>query len=334
MRCPNCGSSETKIEKGYFSSNPYEGYSYLSSIVKTKEDLIKFRDGQSEIVCNNCGIVFLSPWLSIRERNEIYNKVKRVHNSGWVSLENSIIGSSRLDIQHVAYTLLNRAIDKLKLRGLDVTNYAELNCPFSGPRLFAFSQSSSFKERITAFKNSAIKGNKTSFSSSIEEFFLLLNIFIFRILLVVKRIYINTSVKKVKIHDFFTDSDLIVASSSCFWSGNCVRFNNTCTGISNSLLFKEVVHLGAARKRYDLIFASNVLDHVDNPSSIVEMLMGLSRALVIQVHTRRSIGYQHLYAFNSGFFSRLESQFDVVDLGIIDSANGYSEQGYLLIKRE
>lgn len=336
MICPNCGSSETNLDKGYFSPNLYEGYSYLSTILKTKDDLLKFRDDQSECICKNCGIVFLSPWLSISQRNEIFNKQKRVHNSGWVGLENSLMGSSRLKLQHVAYELLNRAIAKLDQKGLVVTKYAEFNCPFSGPRLYTFSQTYSFTARITALKNSVFKGNETSFSSSIEKFFLRLNFFIFRILIVLKylRISVNKSDEKVKIHDFLENSDLIIANSSCFWSGNCVRFNSTCTGLSNSLLFKEVVHVGAARKLYDLIFASNVLDHVDNPTSIVETLLGFSKALVVQVHTKRSIGYQHLYALNSGFFNKLASRFEVIDLGIINSANGYSEQGFLLIKRK
>jgi hypothetical protein len=63
------------------------------------------------------------------------------------------------------------------------------------------------------------------------------------------------------------------------------------------------------------------------------MLMNRTDSLVIQVHTRNSIGFQHLYALNSDFFENLKNDFDVIDLGVLPSSPSHSEQGFLLINK-
>jgi hypothetical protein len=336
MLCPNCKSANTKKTNNYFSSNPSEGLAYLSTFLKTPKDIADFRQSQTEYYCSDCKIGFLSPWLVMEDRNEIYNKQKRVHNSGWVSLENATVGRSRLKLQQVSYELLCSAIERMSNKGLSVLNYAEFNCPFSGPRIFSFSKDDSFSRKLSTFNKSVVVGNKTSISSSVEYLLLRVYLLFFSILMTFRyfRLRFNESREVFKSFKFISNADLIISNSSCFWSGNCVRFNNSCSGLSNSLLFKEVLSIESCNKTYDLIFASNVMDHVDNPTRIIESLMKIAKALVIQVHTKNSIGYQHLYALNTEFFANLSCSYDIMDLGVIESMQGYSEQGYLLINRQ
>ncbi len=337
MKCPNCNSSYIYPQEGSFSKNHFEGFSYLSVLLDSDNSISDFRNRQIEFSCKNCHISFLSPWLNIIDRNVIYNKKKRVHNSGWVSLENSIAGNSRLNIQKVSFTFLSKAIDELSARNKSVKNYAEFNCPFSGPRLFFFSSTGSLRSRLSAFKKSVTLGNNTSIPSTIETFLQWVNLFLFSILILFRyfrvSFYRSDSVNKDKFHKIFSSADLLLSYSTCFWSGNCVRYNNTCTGLSNSLLFQEVTSIDTCLKKYDLVFASNVLDHVDKPSETIEMLMNKTDSLVIQVHTRNSIGFQHLYALNSDFFENLKHNFDVIDLGVLPSSSSYSEQGFLLVHK-
>lgn len=336
MKCPNCNSTFVKPQEGSFSQNHFEGISYLS-VLLSDNSITNFRKSQIEFFCKSCHISFLSPWLNINDRNEIYNKKKRVHNSGWVSLENSIVGNSRLKIQEVSFSFLNKAIDELSARNKSVKTYAEFNCPFSGPRIFFFSATGSLRSRLSAFKSSVKLGNNTSIPSTIETFFLWINLFFFSILILFRYFRLisdrSITINKEKFNKIFSSPDLLLSYSTCFWSGNCVRYNNTCTGLSNSLLFQEVVSIDTCSKKYDLVFASNVLDHVDKPSDTINMLMNKTHSLVIQVHTRNSIGFQHLYALNSDFFENLKNNFDVIDLGVLPSSPSHSEQGFLLINK-
>lgn len=334
--CNNCGSNNiSKIDYG-FSDDPMQGYSYIKPLLdSSKISVDSFFTSQSRYICLDCKIKFLKPWLTIEQRNLIFIDKKSRHNAAWDSLERSISNPSQLKLQSISYKFLNKAFEHIDKES--VKNYAEYNSPFTGPSLYYFSVKNTYKKKLKLFlKAISVPSDSLTILSKTSDFFQKISNFFIKILIQTRRIRTLKNEKKIKLnsYSFLKNPDLIVENSTCFWSSNNVTHSKSILYMGLKLIFKSVNYMENTSKKYDLIFLSNVFDHIDKPTKTLEMLLNISDNIIVQTHHSNSVGYQHLYSIGQDFFKKFVDtrNLDLISLGNIEF-NSYNETCYLIKKR-
>ena len=332
IQCPNCESYNTSIVKDGFSNNPNEGKSYVFPLLKKYNLQNKdFRNSQKRIKCNNCFIKFLYPWLNQEQRNYIFIQKKYKHNAGWDSVERSITSPNKLMIQSISYRFLIKALNYLNAN--KINSYAEFNCPFSGPSLYNFSISNEFITKRGLFNLSIKRSAELSILSTVSDKFKNLSLFFLNKIFYYRYLKENTKIEKNN-YEFLNNPTLIIENSSCFWSNNCVCHSKSCSSLGLDLFYKKIEYLNNLNNKYDLVFMSNIFDHLDKPTETLKKLLKKTKAIIIQTHMSNSVGYQHLYSINEEYFNALSKilNIKIISLGTFQKDN-YNEFSYLIIKK-
>lgn len=328
--CPVCRAS---TDSGYERPEAFDrtsGHAYLKPLASTMgSDIAEIYESLKTFQCGVCGAVFFNPWFDQSARNLIFVQGHPVHNAGWRNLQERFEQGLNPSLQ-IEPRLLMEAVNA---RVGEVRTYAELGCPFQGLLLHMAHDDSigSISQEMSVF-TSMRSHDYRRFLPPLRLFMRLGGIASYgaRQLSIVRRR--RNKLRGRWYEDAFPEETLGVSrtfvplQSSKFWGLNCSMFGDSCTALASRVLSASVVpyeQFSNSTVTYDLIGIFNVLDHQDDPLSLLRLCLSKCRAVVCLGH-EAPISPQHQYGLGRTFFEMLSKNVGscvVEELGREDSGD-------------
>lgn len=313
------------------------GRAYLESAAELGainfDDLTKQMSG---FRCSRCGAEFLNPWLDIESRNNIFVQGHPVHNAGWRRFMERVergllpnLNSNPADMVHEIETKVG-----------PIENYAELGCPFQGLLLHWTSEESVRAWSRTTSRFTSMKRKQFTRFLPSSKIFMMLGLVASNI----SRFTSQVRHRRDRLRGRWQAPGSLASRrprnlyfvplhSSGFWGVNCSMFGDSCTATirevsgAKVLPFKVFEELGEDRK-FDLIGLFNVLDHQDDPLTVLKRCLARSRAILCTTHNA-PYSQQHHFGLGVGFFENLPSLLDNCE--VMDLTNSTSKSDSLIL---
>jgi len=247
--------------------------------------------------CNRCNIIFNSPWFTKEVVNRIYSNIYSQHNRGWSNLLNFVNKGSPADHGNL-FDLLKKKIN--------ITCYAEYNCPFTGLLLnFFFNEHQKSIKFYRSYSDSIIKYltsrqlNKNTYkekkTSNFQRNFLLkkkndLN----------SKYRISSGVQKF----------LFVDNSELCWGQNCNFMSVNCKSYASEFFNLKILNLHNFDKKIkvDLFGIFHTLDHTFYPHKILNFALNISKYVIVYCHADEKLNKQHLFSLTENFLKYLSER--------------------------
>lgn len=316
VHCPVCKASSDNADEKPEAFDRTSGQAYLRPYADSAGlSLADLYESIKAFECRACGAVFFNPWFDQSARNRIFIEGHPVHNVGWRSLQERFEQRLNPNLQ-IAPDLLMEAV---RARVGKVSSYAELGCPFQGLLLHMADDDligsvGRDRSRFTSMR-----------AQDYQRFLPPLRLFMrlgglanagARQLSIVRRK--RNRLRGRWYEDSFPEETrevlrtFVPLQSSKFWGLNCSLFGDSCTALANRALGATVVpypQFADSPTTYDLIGIFNVLDHQDDPLSLLRQCLKKGRAVVCLGH-EAPISPQHHYGLGRSFFESLKETID------------------------
>ncbi|MBT89520.1 MAG: hypothetical protein CMN79_03400 [Spirochaetales bacterium] len=287
--CKKSKDNKLKIKKSNFYLN------YIKNEFNIGDKL--FKNKISTYRCEKCKCLINKSWFDETHVRKIYSSVYGQHHKGWKKF-NDFIKYPNKKYHGSLFKILNKFIN--------VKNYGEYNCPFTG--LF----DDFFKTEITSSKkklfyydqliqkylnNKQLAGLKVgSLRRKNKENFCILK------KIQKKRKLLFNSKKNI------TKKFLIIDHSKMIWGENCNYKSINCKVYAENIFNLEVLELQKAKNKlvnknsfFDLFGIFLTLDHTFNPHAILKFALKNSKFVIIQAHIDPELGRQHLFSITKDF---------------------------------
>ncbi len=342
--CPVCCSADRlPASDGIASRRKDTGRHYL---VHAAERLGVTIDQALEAIrvyqCSRCRSYYCDPWLSPQIAAYIFTEGAPDHIAGWANFEHWL-GSPQPNSVEAANNQLYRKL--LKKIG-PITSYAEYACPFQGFLLLFGRLETTPAMRVSAFSRAIHRRSDIRWTIGPRLHHAAQKLahwatIIYHQLRVMKHGQILPFESVVELP---TTRRLLTQGSAKAWGSNCVRYGASCSYFASKLLGADVQPFDENLRHVDkcpdqavdLLGIFDILDHTEDPMSVIINAMKIARHVVIVTHHAEVAGKQHLFAFHESFSSWLESTLNsarVTDLTPEMLASGHRDYIYLLISR-
>lgn len=314
--CPVCKASSRKADERPGAFDRTSGQAYLKPFADAAGlSLDDLYQSLKTFQCKACGAVFFNPWFDQSARNHIFVRGHPVHNVGWRSLQERFEQRLNPNLQ-IAPRLLMEAVNA---RVGKVSSYVELGCPFQGLLLHMADDDLIDSVGRETFRFTSMR------AQDYRRFLPPLRLFMrigglanagARQLSVIRRQRNRLRGRWYK--DAFSEETRQVSrtfvplQSSKFWGMNCSMFGDSCTALANHALGATVVsypQFADSPATHDLIGIFNILDHQDDPLSLLRRCLKKGRAVVCLGH-EAPISPQHHFGLGRAFFESLSETID------------------------
>ncbi len=354
--CPICGESRRTLVAAVSHGAPFRWLSRYYRITESHfaQKMVSYR-------CDNCDTIYNDPYFTLPFRANLFQNVHPQHGAGW----QRFLRWHTKGAQNDSGTCDKAAFEIAKRLCGDVDVYAELNCPFMGLLMtFAPDDVQSAAERHVRLAR-----NRRSINFPVSVFnyerrkslyrrlpksmpFRRLKSLDRRLSLALKGLLtsiiigaawcrgtLNASLHhRAPIPDGYAlpaTRYLISEPSSIFWGANCSSEKVSCQGVAAALLDAQTISLREmkiAGIKPDIVGAFDVVDHVDQPTSLILSLLDDCRVLLIRTHHQEEKSSQHLFGFSTKFLDFLKTTgISGIDLTKqVKSKNAY----YLLLTKD
>ena len=248
--------------------------------------------------CNNCSLIFNSPWFKEETARKIYSNVYGQHHNSWQNLID-FVKRKTLPKHGELFNILSSCIE--------IKKYAEYNSPFMGLFLNFFYSVKVGKNSYKSFHKNIIKyltsrqlagSQKNQKIKSIKKSSYYLNkLNIFKS----KYSKINRLSEKIL---FFDQSPISWGLNDNYKSVNSKAyaqeiFDLKLLDINN---FKNTI-------KFDLFGIFHSFDHTNEPKKILDTALRISDYVIIYCHdAEKKLNNQHLFGFNKDFFRKLSKR--------------------------
>ncbi len=288
--CPICNKNLklSKTKKIKFNLNSfYEKYLQLYY----KKKLNKIRT----LECKKCFSYVNNFWFSNDELFRIYNVIYPQHHRGWRNFYKFKKGKY-LNLHH------EKVFEIFKL--LKPKKYAEFNCPFSGVYLNILSSEYKkdqikklIKNSIDILKVNQLANKNTKHFKSAFQKFKKLNLKI-----------IQMRKKKKSL----LDKTLIIDSSFSCWGYGDISEGVNSRSLSN-LIFDlktlEFNEIKKEKKKFDIFFFADTLDHTTRPKLILDYAIKHSKLVLILSNSGQEVTKQHKFSLSKKFVNYLNNKY-------------------------
>lgn len=333
-KCPVCrGSDRTLANDGIASIRKDSGKHYLVPVanrigISLNELLKKIQVYQ----CLNCHTFYCDPWLNVEAATLIFTEESPDHIAGWANFEHWL-SSSRLNaVEALNYSLYKNLIKKIG----PISRYAEYGCPFQGFLLLFRRFELRPKQRVNLFSSAIHRHADTRLAigarlhNAAQGLAHKLVIIYHNLRLFKGRNLTHISYPE----DVPAIRQLLLRGSTKAWGNNCVRYSASCSFYASKLLESDVLPFDGGRVDFDkysestldLVGIFNILDHTDDPLSVISTSLKFAKHLIIVSHKAEAAGKQHLFAFHKTFSAWL--QFAITDAHVTDLTNEIEEMGH------
>lgn len=310
--CPVCRAPLEDAVEHPEAFDRTSGQAYLKPLTDVVHlDLAEIYEEINSYLCQGCGSVFFNPWLNQAARNQVFIQGHPVHNVGWRSLQERFEQRLNPNLQ----VSPDRLMQILRNRVGEINTYAEVGCPFQGLLMHMASDDAigSLGRNPSVFTSMGPQGYRRFFPP-LRLFMRVggLAKFLARQLSLVRRWrnhlrrrwYPNSVPEAAR----GIERTFIPLQSSKFWGLNCSMYGDSCGTIANRVLGATVVsypQFSESLATFDVIGIFNVLDHQDDPLSLLRQCLSKSRAVICLGH-EAPISPQHHYGLGRRFFESLE----------------------------
>lgn len=314
--CPVCEATSEDAIKDPSAFNRKSGQAYLKPLADTLHlDLEEIYKQLETFICRKCGAVFFNPWFNQSARNRIFIQGHPIHNVGWRTFQERFEQNLNPNLQIPP----DQLIDLLRSRVGELNAYAELGCPFQGLLLhMADDDMVSSAGRISSVFTSMRPRDYRRFLPPLRLFMRVggLGNLLVRMLSLSRR-------RRNQLRGRWRDEQFseqtrdisrafVPLQSSKFWGLNCSMYGESCSAIASRALGATVVPYPQFAKSsitYDAIGIFNVLDHQEDPLSLLRECLSKGRAVICLSH-EAPIAPQHHYGLGRAFFESLTKTVD------------------------
>ena len=309
--CPVCNTSVQFAERDPDAFDRLGGDRYLQPLADSlKVHLEDIYTSISTFRCTECGAVFFNPWFNHLARNQIFLQGHPIHNVGWRNFQERFEQRLCPNLQLPLEDLLRAVRQRIGV----VTTYAELGCPFQGLLLHLADDATvgSIGRSASVFTSMRAQDYRR-FLPPLRQFMRIAGLgkSWSRQLSLIRR-------RRNKLRGRWywgsngNDSPkfertFVPLQSSKFWGLNCSMYGDSCVATASRSLNATVVpqsQFMESQFRYDLIGLFNVLDHQDDPLTLLRQCLSKSRAVVYLGH-EAPISAQHHFGLGRSFFHLL-----------------------------
>jgi hypothetical protein len=269
-KCFFCNSTTLGSDVSYnYKDNPY------TKKIR-EENSLNLKDMQSNLrlkECNSCNALTFEKWFNPKISKQFYLNSK--HKMGWYKFFNTIYNYNS--------EIIRKDLDlffKLSNEVKNIESYMELFCPFNG-----------LIPLFSIIKNE--NQNEKFFESKIAR----LKIFIYKIIKKKKteinlfNLLKNTTIPFKKTYFLEINTDLGWNKKCLFGGCSCVEMVSKFDWVKNTNIadFKKI------DQKIDILFLSNVLDHINEPLNTLVSLAPQIKNMFIEYHDHIEGGSQHSF---------------------------------------
>lgn len=307
--CPFCNKKTKSNDLEYH----YRGTESYLNILKDEhyfkgnlEDFNKVISKNLKLVeCDECKISFFKKWFDEITVRKIY--MNKPHRLGWGSFNLFYNNDYRLK-KYIEKKIKIFSILKKKIP--NISDYAELNCPFSGQMLLFNFYLNNKKYKINILEK--LKKEKHYYPNFILKFINKLVLLYYEIAIFYENFKDKFFKRKIKKKSHFEEKISIpsninlieLENNSYSWNYGCNNLGHNCRKVYSYFEgFKTINFKDIDQKnfKFDLSYLENTLDHIKDLNYLLGKLTKISKNLAVITHGRRA-GPQHFFYLNQKFF--------------------------------
>lgn len=311
-KCPVCSSPTNNNSRRDDAFENLGGREYLKPLAESEGvSLDELLAEMQSYQCSNCHAYYLEPWLSSYARSRVFVTGHPIHNVGWRNLQQWSERSLIPEIPGGIDSLYN----KIRCRVGIFKTYIEFGCPFQGLILgLAPPEDTKVLLRTSSAQFTMPTRHAQRRLLPPLYWYLRLSNHIFRFsqfLTLIRRTRDKIRGRHRKSASKFRVPDhslFVPLSSSRFWGANCSMYGGSCSALisqfSNVVVSSRPEVMKTEVHHYDVSGLFNVLDHQDDPLTLLREVLRVSKLVVCMSHNV-PFSRQHHFGLGESFFHNL-----------------------------
>jgi len=307
-RCPICASGHRSRPRVSMRHDEFPEYVTVLA-AGMGLSAVDFAERVKSFECNECGCVYLDPYVSLGNRNEMFLRNSPLHQTGLDRFFKSITGQSPpLDCVRVSEFVEGHLGD-------DLGRYLEVGCPFNGLALHWIRRDKlieGLSECVASRELYRGRGRRISLQNR-ANYVQISSQYLARFILWIHLLRHKKSLcgdaplgRRVSSQPeiFF-----LPEFSTSQWSYECKALGRSCVELGRSSIGYKVISTGILEDLeddfFDLAGLFNVLDHSDRPLELIRQVSRKSKIVLISGHRMVDAHLQHRFAIQDDTIPRL-----------------------------